>query len=45
MQLKAWKMGKSIDDVEEELDDEGDEEEVEAKMGLDDDLDDFDFGD
>ena len=34
-----------IDDVEEELDDEGDEEEVEAEMGLDDDVDDFDFGD
>jgi hypothetical protein len=34
-----------IDDVESELDDEGNEEEVDAEMGLDNDDDDFDFGD
>ena len=43
--LENGQVNGGIDDVEEELDDKGDEEEVEAEMGLDDDLDDFDFGD
>ena len=43
--LENVQLNDGIDDVESELDDEGNEEEVDAEMGLDNDDDDFDFGD